>query len=123
MGYAAEAATWRNSYLTAAAELRATARPLQRHQPRGFHRDVVTDPDRALLKPWPGTGWPSSRGQRFEDQLALSDTKESFVLWIENAVLHFRKAARIGCQCHLDADQTHLHQDDGWHGWRRTIVE
>lgn len=36
---------------------------------------------------------PSAAGKSLKINLVLTDTGESFVLWIENAVLHFRKAA------------------------------
>ena len=35
---------------------------------------------------------PAAEGKNLKINLVLSDTKESFVLWIENAVLHFKKA-------------------------------
>jgi len=36
---------------------------------------------------------PAAEGKNFKINLVISDTKESFVLWIENAVLHHRKTA------------------------------
>jgi alkyl sulfatase BDS1-like metallo-beta-lactamase superfamily hydrolase len=35
---------------------------------------------------------PNAEGKDFKVNLVLTDQKESYVLWIENAVLHFRSA-------------------------------
>ncbi|MDQ8154999.1 MAG: alkyl sulfatase C-terminal domain-containing protein, partial [Gemmatimonadota bacterium] len=35
---------------------------------------------------------PAAVGKDYRINLVFSDTRESFVLWIENAVLHFRKS-------------------------------
>ena len=40
-----------------------------------------------------GLDGPAAEGKDYKINLVLSDTGESFVLWIENAVLHHRKAA------------------------------
>ncbi|MBL0077225.1 MAG: hypothetical protein IPP41_15380 [Rhodocyclaceae bacterium] len=36
--------------------------------------------------------WCESRRQEFKINLSLPDINESYVLWIENSVLHFRQA-------------------------------
>ena len=93
MGYAAEAATWRNSYLTAAAELR-NGPPTQGISRAGFIEMLMQTPvERFLEALAAGLDGPAAEGKDLKVNLVLSDTKESFVLWIENAVLHFRKAA------------------------------
>lgn len=93
MGYAAEAATWRNSYLTAAAELR-NGPPTQGISRAGFIEMLMQTPvERFLEAMAAGLDGPAAEGKDLKVNLVLSDTKESFVLWIENAVLHFRKAA------------------------------
>jgi alkyl sulfatase BDS1-like metallo-beta-lactamase superfamily hydrolase len=92
LGYAAESATWRNSYLTAAAELR--------HGPpkKGVDRAAVIDMlaqtpiERFLEALAAGLNGPDAQGRDLKINLVFSDTRESFVLWIENAVLHHRKA-------------------------------
>ncbi len=93
MGYQAESATWRNAYLTGAAELR--------HGPpaKGVDRSAMID----LLEQTPverfldamaaGLDGAAADGRHDTINLVLRDTKESFVLWIENAVLHWRKSA------------------------------
>ena len=40
-----------------------------------------------------GLNGPAAEGKDLKINLVLTDTRESFVLWIENAVLHFRKTA------------------------------
>ena len=40
-----------------------------------------------------GLDGPAAEGKDLKVNLVLSDVKESYVLWIENAVLHHRKAA------------------------------
>ncbi len=93
MGYMAEAATWRNSYLTAAAELRGGP------PAKGINRaDVIdmlnqTPIERFLEAMAAGLDGPAAEGKNLKVNLVLTDLKESYVLWIENAVLHFKKAA------------------------------
>lgn len=92
MGYMAEAATWRNSYLTAAAELR-NGPPT-----KGISKsDVIemlhqTPIERFLEAMAAGLNGPDAEGKDLKVNLVLTDTKESYVLWIENAVLHFKRA-------------------------------
>jgi alkyl sulfatase BDS1-like metallo-beta-lactamase superfamily hydrolase len=92
MAYQSEASTWRNSYLVAAAELRngppevgITARDM---------RDVLAlaPIERFLEAMAASLDGPAAVGNETRINLVFSDTRESFVLWIENAVLHFRKA-------------------------------
>jgi len=93
MGYMSEAATWRNSYLTAASELRGGP------PKKGFGRAALIDMlaqtpvERFLEAMAAGLDGPASEGKDLKVNLVLSDTQESFVLWIENSVLHHRKAA------------------------------
>lgn len=92
LGYAAEAATWRNSYLTAAAELR-TGPPT-----RGIDRSVALDmlgqvpTERFLEAMAAGLNGPSAEGKTYKINLVFTDRPESHVLWIENAVLHHRRS-------------------------------
>lgn len=93
MGYAAEAATWRNSYLTAAAELR-NGPPTKGISRAGFIEMLMQTPVERFLEAMAGgLDGPAAEGKDLKVNLVLSDIKESYVLWIENAVLHFRKAA------------------------------
>jgi alkyl sulfatase BDS1-like metallo-beta-lactamase superfamily hydrolase len=105
MGYMAEAATWRNSYLTAALELR-NGPPAKGRVQSHPDANAAANPHGAFSG---GHGrrpeWPGCRGQGPQVNLVLTDLKESYVLWIENSVLHFKSAgAGRRCQRHFDAD-------------------
>jgi alkyl sulfatase BDS1-like metallo-beta-lactamase superfamily hydrolase len=90
MGYMAEAATWRNSYLTAAQELREGP-PAKGISKAGFIEALMQTPiERFLEAMAAGLNGPDAEGKDLKVNLVLTDTKESFVLWIENAVLHFK---------------------------------
>ncbi len=92
LGYAAEASTWRNSYLTAAAELRGGP-PKQGINRAAFVDMLAQTPiERFLEAMAAGLNGPAAEGKDFKINLVLTDTKESYVLWIENAVLHHRRA-------------------------------
>jgi alkyl sulfatase BDS1-like metallo-beta-lactamase superfamily hydrolase len=93
MGYMAEAATWRNSYLTAAAELRNG--PPKKGIDRSYMIDMIrqTPIERFLDAMAASLNGPAAEDKDLKINLVISDTKESFVLWIENAVLHHKKAA------------------------------
>lgn len=93
MGYMAEAATWRNSYLTASAELRNG--PPKKGIDRSFLIDMLsqTPLERFLDAMAAGLNGPDAEDKDLKINLVISDIKESFVLWIENAVLHHKKAA------------------------------
>jgi alkyl sulfatase BDS1-like metallo-beta-lactamase superfamily hydrolase len=92
LGYGSEAATWRNSYLTAAAELRNGP------PKKGIDRSAVVDMlrhtpvERFLEAMAAGLDGPAADGKSLKVNLVLTDLKESHVLWIENAVLHHRQA-------------------------------
>jgi len=92
MGYMAEAATWRNSYLSAATELR-DGPPAKGVDRSGFIDMLSQTPiERFLEAMAAGLDGPAAEGKDLRINLVLSDTKESFVLWIENAVLHYKKS-------------------------------
>ena len=95
MGYAAEASTWRNSYLTAATELRNG--PPAKGVNRAAMIDMLsqTPIDRFLEAMAAGLNGPDAEGKDYKLNLVLTDTKESYVLWIENAVLHHKKAEPV----------------------------
>lgn len=96
LGYMSEAATWRNSYLTAAAELRNG--PPKKGIDRSYVIDMLarTPIERFLEAMAAGLDAQAAEDKSYKINLVLSDTKESFVLWIENAVLHHKKAAPAG---------------------------
>jgi alkyl sulfatase BDS1-like metallo-beta-lactamase superfamily hydrolase len=95
MGYVAESAPWRNFYLTGAYELRNGV------PEKGITIDIMLD----MLKHTPIERFlermaASIDGSKAADadlkiNLVFSDLKESYVLQIENAVLHFRKAPPV----------------------------
>ena len=93
MGYMSEAATWRNSYLTAADELRNG--PPKKGVDRSFLIDMLyeTPVERFLEAMAAGLDGPAAEGKDLKVNLVVTDTQESYVLWIENAVLHHKKAA------------------------------
>jgi len=93
MAYQAEAATWRNSYLTAAAELRNG--PPEHGIDRASFVDMLsqTPTERFLEAMAAGLDGPAAEGKDLKVNLVLSDTGESYVLWIENAVLHHKRSA------------------------------
>lgn len=93
MGYMAEAATWRNSYLTAAVELRNG--PPKKGIDRSSLIDMLmqTPVERFLDAMAAALNGPAAEGKKLKVNLVISDARESYVLWIENSVLHHKKAA------------------------------
>jgi alkyl sulfatase BDS1-like metallo-beta-lactamase superfamily hydrolase len=93
LGYQAESATWRNSYLTGASELR-NGPPKKGVNRADFVELLMQTPTERFLEAMAAAlNGPSAEGKDYKLNLVLSDVKESYVLWIENAVLHFRKAS------------------------------
>jgi alkyl sulfatase BDS1-like metallo-beta-lactamase superfamily hydrolase len=92
MGYMSEAATWRNAYLTGAQELRRG--PPEKGVSKALLMDMLlqTPTERFLEAMAANLNGPNAEGKDFKVNLVLTDQKESYVLWIENAVLHFRSA-------------------------------
>lgn len=92
MGYMSESATWRNSYLTGATELR------QGPPAGGINRALVYDmllqtpTERFLESMAASLDGPKADGKDLRINLVLTDTAQTYVLWLENAVLHFRRA-------------------------------
>ena len=92
LGYAAEASTWRNFYLTGALELR------QGPPERGLERDLVLDMlqhtpiERFLEAMAANLNGPKAADSRLKINLVFTDLGESHVLQIENGVLHHRPA-------------------------------
>lgn len=92
MGYMAEAATWRNAYLTGAQELRNG--PPEKGVSKALVYDMLlqTPTERFLEAMAANLNGPDADGKNLKINLVLTDKQESYVLWIENAVLHFRSA-------------------------------
>jgi len=92
MGYMAESATWRNTYLTAAQELREGP-PAKGISKAAFIEALMQTPmERFLEAMAAGLKGPDAEDKNLKVNLVLTDTRESYVLWIENAVLHFKSA-------------------------------
>lgn len=91
MGYMSEAATWRNAYLTGAMELREgpPTKGISKANMLDMLGQVPTE--RFLEAMAGGLNGPDAEGKNLKVNLVLTDTQEEYVLWIENAVLHFRK--------------------------------
>jgi len=92
MGFMSESAIWRNSYLTAAHELRHGTP--SNGSIRAKSMDVLENaPIEYLLEAMSANlDGTAAEDKNWKINLVLSDTGESFVLWIENAVLHHRAA-------------------------------
>ncbi len=90
MGYMSEAATWRNSYLTAAQELRNGPPTKGASKAMLMEMLLQTPMERFLEAMAAGLNGPDAEGKNLKVNLVLTDLKESYVLWLENSVLHFR---------------------------------
>jgi alkyl sulfatase BDS1-like metallo-beta-lactamase superfamily hydrolase len=92
MGYTAESAPWRNFYLTGAHELRNGV------PEKGITIDILLDMlqytpiERFLERMAASIDGTKAADANLKVNLVFSDLKESYVLHIENAVLHFHKA-------------------------------
>ena len=93
MGFMAEAATWRNSYLTAAAELRNGPPKKGIDRSSAIEMFAQTPVERFLEAMEASLDAQAADGKNLKINLRFTDTQESFVLWIENAVLHHRLTA------------------------------
>ena len=92
LGYASEAAPWRNFYLTGALELR-TGPPEKGITPANLLDMMARTPmDRFLESMAANLDGAKAEDSKLKVNLVLSDLKESYVLSIENAVLHHHKA-------------------------------
>lgn len=92
LGYQSEASTWRNSYLTAAQELK------QGPPAQGVDRKLLiglmarTPTERFLEAMAASLNGPAADEKQYMINLKLIDADESYVLWLENSVLHHRAA-------------------------------
>ena len=92
MGYMAESAIWRNFYLTGAQELRTGVMGRGSNVKMAADMLAWTDPE-SFLQAWAASlNGAKAEGKNLKINLEFTDLKENYVLWIENAVLHFRKA-------------------------------
>ncbi len=92
MGYMSEAAPWRNAYLTGAMELRDG--PPKKGVSKANIIDMLQQvpTERFLEAMAANINGPDADGKNFKINLLFTDSKEQYVLWIENAVLHYKSA-------------------------------
>ena len=100
MGYMAESATWRNAYLTGAQELRQGPPAKGVSKAAAIDLLMQTPVERFLEAMAASLDGPAAEGKNYRINLVLSDQKESYALWIDNAVLHFKRGQ------HPQADAT-----------------
>lgn len=91
LGFAAESATWRNSYLTAAQELRQGTPQLSQDRAAMAEMMAQVPTERFLEVLATRLDGSKAEGRRFAMNLDLSDVGEQYRLWLENSVLHFRR--------------------------------
>jgi alkyl sulfatase BDS1-like metallo-beta-lactamase superfamily hydrolase len=100
MGYSAESATWRNAYLSGAQELR-NGPPAKGMSKAGAIDLLLQTPMERFLEAMAASlDGPAAEGKNYRINITLSDQKESYALWIDNAVLHFKRGL------HPQADAT-----------------
>ena len=100
MGYSAESATWRNAYLSGAQELRNGPPAKGMSKAAAIDLLLQTPMERFLEAMAASLDGPAAEGKNYRINLVLSDQKESYALWIDNAVLHFKRGQ------HPEADAT-----------------
>lgn len=92
MGFMAESAIWRNFYLTGAQELRNGKLGLASSPTMATDMLAWTDVP-SFLQAWAASlNGVKAEGKNLKINLSFTDINESYVLWIENSVLHFRQA-------------------------------
>jgi alkyl sulfatase BDS1-like metallo-beta-lactamase superfamily hydrolase len=93
MGYMSEAATWRNSYLTGAMELRDGPPKKGISKANGIDILEQIPTEFFLTKMAASLDGPGADGKSTKINLTISDKQENWVLWLQNSVLHFKQAA------------------------------
>ena len=93
LGYAAESSAWRNFYLTGALELREGAP--EKGMPRESLIEMLnqTPIERFLEAMAASLNASKAEGKKIKINLVFSDTQKSFVLRLENSVLHYAQKA------------------------------
>lgn len=92
LGFAAESSAWRNFYLTGALELRQGTP--EKGMPLEALIDMLTQTpiERFLEAMAASLNAPKAEGKKLKINLVFSDTQQSFVLSLDNSVLHHVKA-------------------------------
>ncbi len=93
LGYAAESASWRNFYLTGAYELQHDLPKVGVTPAMALDMLAHAPVERFLEAMAGGLNGPDAEGKNLKINLRFTDLGVNYVLQIENAVLHFRKAA------------------------------
>ena len=91
MGYSAESAPWRNAYLSGAQELRNGAPAKGMSKAAAIDLLLQTPMERFLEAMAASLDGAAAEGKNYRINIVLSDQKESYALWIDNAVLHFKR--------------------------------
>jgi alkyl sulfatase BDS1-like metallo-beta-lactamase superfamily hydrolase len=91
MGYMAESGPWRNFYLTGAFELRNGGPKTGKSLTVMMDMLQQTPVERFLERMAASIDPAKAADSSLKINLVFSDLNESYVLWIENAVLHFHK--------------------------------
>jgi len=96
LGYAAESAPWRNFYLSGALELRQG--PPDKGTSTAMLLDMLqhTPIERFLEAMAAGINAGKAEGLKLKINLLFSDSQESYVLQLDNSVLHHKRAAPEG---------------------------
>lgn len=95
MGYMAESSTWRNAYLTGAFELRHGA-PVKGIDPAMSIEMLQHVPLERFLEAMAASiNGPKAADLHLIVNLVLSDSKESYVLRVENGVMHHHRAPPV----------------------------
>lgn len=92
LGYAAESAPWRNFYLTGAQELRQGPPKQGTDLSLALGMLQHTPTERFLERMAASIDGAKAEGLKLSVNLVFSDRPESYVLRLENAVMHFRRA-------------------------------
>ncbi|MFP3799184.1 MULTISPECIES: alkyl/aryl-sulfatase [Paraburkholderia] len=94
LGYQSESASWRNFYLTGAKELREGVKKLPASNPQS--PDTIQAMPLPMFLDYLGIRLNSDRaaGQTASFNLVLTDTKENYVLGVENSALHYSPDTR-----------------------------
>ncbi|WP_144142236.1 alkyl/aryl-sulfatase [Paraburkholderia sp. BCC1884] len=96
LGYQSEAASWRNFYLTGAMELRDGIKKVPAPAPQSA--DTIRAMPLDMFLDYLGIRLNADRaaGKAVSFNLALTDTKENYLLGVENSALHYSKGKTSG---------------------------
>jgi alkyl sulfatase BDS1-like metallo-beta-lactamase superfamily hydrolase len=92
LGFQAESSIWRNFYLSAASELNGGEPQTMTNPRQAFGLIRNTPVEQFLQVVASNINGPKAEDLNLTFNLHLTDTNTNYVLWIENAVLHFKKA-------------------------------